>query len=332
MGSMKSITLRPWELRDAPRLLQILRTTPDLERQLPRIPEDQAGCEELILWWGRARWVWCLAVEEEACGLVGISAENGRGWVFYWTSADSRGQGLASRAVVQACNWALQPQGGGLRRLELGYRVTNPASGRVAAAAGFRVEGREREKFVVDGVPVDVLVAGRLREDPWPAASGVLLEDVLPGQDPVGPDSGLSGQGSPWHHLELWVSDFDACAPAWRWLFQRLGAHRETSWRCGESWMLGDGSYVVIEASSDGEGPSNRRAPGMNHVAWALTGRDRLESVREAAPEQGWGELFADDFPHAGGPDHTALFLEHAVDGIEVELVLREPIRKECGA
>lgn len=38
------------------------------------------------------------------------------------------------------------------------------------------------------------------------------------------------------------------------------------------------------------------------------------------AHEHGWQELFADKYPHAGGPTHTALFLENT-EGFEVELV-----------
>ena len=63
-------------------------------------------------------------------------------------------------------NWALTK--GGYERLELGHRVDNPASGGVARAAGFVVEGLERGKFLVNGVRVDVRTYGRLRSDPVP--------------------------------------------------------------------------------------------------------------------------------------------------------------------
>jgi RimJ/RimL family protein N-acetyltransferase len=46
--------------------------------------------------------------------------------------------------------------------------VNNPASGAVAAAAGFVKEGTEREKSLVDGQRVDVDTYGRLATDPWP--------------------------------------------------------------------------------------------------------------------------------------------------------------------
>lgn len=52
-----------------------------------------------------------------------------------------------------------------LRRLELGYRLNNLASGAVARSAGFVVEGVEREKFCYDGVLYDVACAARLISD-----------------------------------------------------------------------------------------------------------------------------------------------------------------------
>lgn len=56
----------------------------------------------------------------------------------------------------------------GLERLELGHRANNPASARVARAAGFVQEGLERAKFLVCGERIGVLTYGRLRTDAWP--------------------------------------------------------------------------------------------------------------------------------------------------------------------
>ena len=44
-----------------------------------------------------------------------------------------------------------------------------------------------------------------------------------------------------------------------------------------------------------------------------------LPTDRQCAAH-GWTELFADAYPHAGGPDHVALYLANA-EGFEVELV-----------
>lgn len=94
-----------------------------------------------------------------------IDDDNRNGWIFYWAHPQARGQGITSTLVRRFCDELLT---GNLHRLELGYRTNNPASGRVAAAAGFVVEGLEREKFLVDGERIDVVTCGRLATDPWP--------------------------------------------------------------------------------------------------------------------------------------------------------------------
>ncbi|MER5673351.1 hypothetical protein [Pseudonocardia alni] len=64
----------------------------------------------------------------------------------------------------------------------------------------------------------------------------------------------------------------------------------------------------------------DRTRPGLNHLALAVSGRARLDALRADCAAHGWSELFAGTYPHAGGPDHTALFVENA-EGFEVELV-----------
>ena len=53
--------------------------------------------------------------------------------------------------------------------------MNNPASGGVAHAASFVLEGREREKFLIDGERIDVLTYGRLRSDPVHAGARLPL-------------------------------------------------------------------------------------------------------------------------------------------------------------
>ncbi|MFJ7220386.1 GNAT family N-acetyltransferase [Streptomyces sp. NPDC098090] len=51
----------------------------------------------------------------------------------------------------------------------MGHRTNNPASCKVARAAGFVVEGIQRQKLAYDGVRYDVELHARLATDPEPA-------------------------------------------------------------------------------------------------------------------------------------------------------------------
>jgi RimJ/RimL family protein N-acetyltransferase len=97
-----------------------------------------------------------------------VDRRHGVGWVSYWTTATARGQGIASRACCAVARWAFDDAE--LFRLELGHRVNNPASCGVARAAGFTVEGQQRQKLEYDGVRFDVELHARLATDREPVA------------------------------------------------------------------------------------------------------------------------------------------------------------------
>ncbi|GAB3169379.1 GNAT family N-acetyltransferase [Streptomyces incanus] len=99
-------------------------------------------------------------------GQVCVSSVDRRhaiGWVSYWTTATARGRSTASRACCAVACWAFDDAE--LFRLELGHRVNNPASCKVARAAGFSVEGQQRQKLEYDGVRFDVELHARLATD-----------------------------------------------------------------------------------------------------------------------------------------------------------------------
>ncbi len=62
----------------------------------------------------------------------------------YGVHPDARGRGLARAAVVALTRWLLAPDGRGLARVQLDHSTENPASCRVALAAGFQQEGIRR--------------------------------------------------------------------------------------------------------------------------------------------------------------------------------------------
>lgn len=330
--------LRHWRQADAPALLHLARTSTELERQFPQ-PTSEAEARALI----EKNWlpadtgvVFCIDADGPA-GLVGISytARNDsgawdRGWVYYWAADRLRGKGITQQAVKAVCDWALGTPSSAiaataldtgllaslptpnLRRLELGYRSNNPASGAVAAYAGFSVEGLEREKFLYAGHLYDAISAARLRTESTPRSAAPKHLRVQPGR-------GVAA----FHHVELWTENFDQVLPGWSWLLEELGFTVYQSWQQGISWAAADGSYLVLEESPDLTGPHQRTAAGLNHLAFTVASAAHLDYLRSQAGTRGWAELFADRYPYAGGPQRYALYLENA-QRFEVELVVTE--------
>ncbi|MDO5060113.1 MAG: GNAT family protein [Actinomycetaceae bacterium] len=179
------ISLRWWQKTDGLRLFELYHLHPDLHRQLPQLAEPAQATELVTQWAALAEdeAIFCVSADGQPAGLIGFfysgkDAESGRydrAWVWYWSAAPIRGQGILKRLVKEGCDWAQgkdlaesapqflrqlpSPQ---IRRLELGYRLNNPASAKVAQYAGFLVEGVERAKFIIDGQPVDAAIAARL--------------------------------------------------------------------------------------------------------------------------------------------------------------------------
>lgn len=95
-----------------------------------------------------------------------IDRKNSIAWISYWLDPEARGQGVAAAGLRSFVDHLHDECG--IYRLELGYRVNNPASAAVAKAAGFLVEGRQRERLLYSGVRCDTVECARLVGDPRP--------------------------------------------------------------------------------------------------------------------------------------------------------------------
>ncbi|GAA4526737.1 GNAT family N-acetyltransferase [Amycolatopsis samaneae] len=131
-----------------------------------------------------------------------------------------------------------------------------------------------------------------------------------------------SAHGRP-HHLELWVPDLARAERSWGWLLTALGWREYQRWSAGVSWRLG-ATYLVVERSPALSGTAHERTrPGLNHLALHVATRDGVDALAAGSAAHGWRPLFADRYPHAGGDEHYAAYLENE-DGFEVELVAIE--------
>lgn len=124
---------------------------------------------------------------------------------------------------------------------------------------------------------------------------------------------------SGFHHVEVWVAD-RADDAAWTWLLSSLGFEREQEWPDGMSWAAG-GAYLTLTTSPNLSAPDHdRRRPGVNHLAFQGGSSEQVDALMTDASAHGWTPLYADRYPHAGGEDHYAGWLENAA-GFKVEVV-----------
>jgi hypothetical protein len=123
------------------------------------------------------------------------------------------------------------------------------------------------------------------------------------------------------HHVDLWVREPAAAMKEWTWLFTSCGWEVDFAEETSGAWKHPDGTYAFLERSPDlHDQPHDRLMPGINHLAFTVADRATLDVLRAEAATHGWDELFAEKYPHAGGDDHTALYLENS-EGFEVEVV-----------
>jgi [ribosomal protein S5]-alanine N-acetyltransferase len=96
-----------------------------------------------------------------SAGIVRVDWEEGRCELGYWLARESRGRGIARRAVALLCRWIFESLP--IERIEIHAEPANTPSRRVAEAAGFRFEGVLRSYFVNKGERRDAASYSLLR-------------------------------------------------------------------------------------------------------------------------------------------------------------------------
>ncbi|WP_224448045.1 VOC family protein [Haloprofundus salilacus] len=120
------------------------------------------------------------------------------------------------------------------------------------------------------------------------------------------------------HHVELYASDLDASTRFWAWLLTELGYEPKDEWEGGRSWVNGP-TYVVLVHADDSASPFDRRAPGLNHLAFHAASREQVDELAAGVRERDDATLlYGDRHPYAGG--YYALYCEDP-EGIKVEVV-----------
>ena len=122
------------------------------------------------------------------------------------------------------------------------------------------------------------------------------------------------------HHLDVWVSDLPTALAEWGWLLGGCGWDVDIP---DTSWVFANGTYLFLQGLPEPAPAHDRMAAGYNHLALVVEDRATLDRLRAESAAHGWRELFADRYPHAGGAEHTALYLENS-EGFEIEVVAED--------
>jgi len=170
------LVLRPPAEEDAPEAYALLND-PEVKlwnpaRECPDLATAAAWCREGADWPDDASWAVFHAVDPDTGTMVGnislfaIDRDDQVAKIGYRVVPAARGRGVARQMVDAVARWAFESRG--LMRVQLEHSVHNAASCRVAAAAGFVLEGTARSAYAVPGTEVrhDAHIHGRLPTDP----------------------------------------------------------------------------------------------------------------------------------------------------------------------
>ncbi len=170
------LVIRPPVLEDAAEAFELMND-PDVRRwnptrESPDLAAAEQWCRDGADWSDGTHATWH-AVDPRTGRMVGnvslfaIETDDRVAKIGYRVLPAARGRGVARQMVDAVTAWAFEARG--LMRVQLEHAVTNPASCKVAVAAGFVLEGTARSAYAVsDGRREDCHIHGRLPGDPTP--------------------------------------------------------------------------------------------------------------------------------------------------------------------
>jgi RimJ/RimL family protein N-acetyltransferase len=141
----RTVTLRPWLDGDAAAIVECIDGDPQIALWLDQVPQPYTLEDARSYIAGTAgvdqeTYAVTDAASGRVLGSIGLGRPaDGVCEIGYWIRADARGRGATTRALVLLAQAALDREG--VERVQLRADVENVASRRVAAKAGFRLEG-----------------------------------------------------------------------------------------------------------------------------------------------------------------------------------------------
>jgi len=176
LGLPGGLELRAWRPTDADALVTAGRDAAIQQWNLFSVESPETARERIgrmhERWAAETAGIWAIARPGGGAalglvGLTGIDLAGGSGEIIYWLLPPARGAGVAVEATTRLARWSLDELG--LHRLRLCHSVANPASCRVAAKAGFPLEGTMRGALLHADGWHDQHLHARVQGDAWPA-------------------------------------------------------------------------------------------------------------------------------------------------------------------
>ncbi|MFF7451353.1 MULTISPECIES: GNAT family N-acetyltransferase [unclassified Streptomyces] len=166
------LVLRPWRTEDAPAVHAAFQDPLIQQWHVRRADSVEEAADWIEQWRGvwrgerAAQWAVADVDTDRLLGRVGlrdILLGSGTAEVAYWTAPEARGRGIAVRATAALTRWALDTIG--FHRLELHHSTSNGPSCRVAAKAGYALEGTKRSALLHPDGWHDMHLHARVRGD-----------------------------------------------------------------------------------------------------------------------------------------------------------------------
>jgi len=167
------LVLRPFSPLDAPAVQRLAgeKAIADTTLNIPHpygdgMAEAWIGSHQEALARGESLVFAVTLAGEGLIGAIGLNLDpaNRRGELGYWIAIPHWGRGFATEAVKAVIRYAFRTLG--LNRIEANHLTRNPASGRVMAKAGMRLEGVHRQHILKNGVFEDLARYAILAADP----------------------------------------------------------------------------------------------------------------------------------------------------------------------
>lgn len=164
------VALRPVERDDLP-FLRRWWNRPEVRRWMPRSrPVDEASGEDALEGWVTDPTAPSFLVTPAHgntrlgfVSLLDVAEDSGCATVAAWLKPDAQGEGHGTAALRSLVGYAFEERR--LDRLTAGALAHNDDSRAVLERVGFTREGRQRDRFFVEGERVDRVMYGLLRRE-----------------------------------------------------------------------------------------------------------------------------------------------------------------------